>query len=1846
MYMADEDGTSVKDDNSELFSVINETSSSKWGSIISTVGDQLPLIDSDSETSSLTDDEFEPKVFTRKFKSSGAGTSINFNKTQNMLESNTKFFHERDAEDLNFLEFEEEINLDSTDAEQQESVLSLNVITNVDLDEILDGFQTNKQTTDLSSLLVSDATPATGVSPMLMNQLVNLSSLQAGKSRGCGTDDDTTVHVSTQVAKPSTSSCGVSADLPLTQIELSSSSRTTIYIDLRHEETNQSILDCNQPHPKDENILPQTKLSEEVPEQACPRLAWEDSDTEDDDDDFENWRKMRKQFKKSVTKSSSHASNASDAPVRNEKTLENIKQIVKLDSGNKPAKHKLLNGNDVSMNHSADIFEEGKKFEDSWTKIDDILNNPFIEDKTTKLRKLAAAKVRAVREKKFHEEKLVNGNHDSHDDTRLMNGDDASHDLKGIYERQRLKHEQDESAKTPIVDIAIPNSVVRKKSSGKTTVLFAEEPKKNIRDEMNVYREKNIASAKTETKTKRTTSGIQTDETCFASVESIKRATEEKLLSLSTKDLKLAAKNVVDEKLNHVTQPDGKTQKSWNHSTRDNFSIVQNQRKQPPSATPASPSNKPSATTNTVTWGERLKVQTSLEKAFRNEIDENEMKKFPLLYDRDMTFQDELPTIPPSINSKEVNKFVLLTFQMSSPGCLVMHRASGGNRFISIDQPHSLSITHSLILSWLFALIPDNLDKPYDPPREDVFTIEPDPEEYDPILSESNEEASPPNLVEVPFNVVSLHQVWQEESQTIATHAVVIPNFFYKPDSRRKKPKKENAFLQVVWHFLQSNRVQEVCPWHTRPESPLLYTLQETHLSCATKPMSTYITASNEPQLIQKALNRKPGFFWKLIKPDEQNNLGPTCDKDIPLESTFCLLQREALTYPVCIMDLMIRLQLSCLDLVGVRLVYVKKEFIQQSTLSHRSCGDSNEIVPAVAMAIRGKSAIKKMIDIIGPRDPVLARLTDQGSMNAIYGEQLSKRRGDIDVPTEMYVFHCPRGKERVQQQLVVWFGGRLNAQDPFINSTPTINHEQQFTFAKQSNGKSNGKNKGKSRSNSTSSPIRNISTSCPTHPSHSYLVTSLPTKICVIVSARFPPQFLGDVISIATEQGYWLEGLKRIPLNEKKTSSLSIQTRYLHYFNPPPNPDLTLDEEYYELDSWWLRPVSVFMFARENAGAHLAGLICSMQSELMYRMVPPNEDGHLRNATSQCFHACVCTDTVLHALGNMAKTPELELSTGNSPRVFYSNPELEEVVVLSLVGRPIMKQSGCILQRLLHGEFYLGGETAESAYFERSDECEILNEFHGFEILGIKFIPSLSSQHSKELSPFEVGTKFWGETIRKIQHSPALVCVLRRVNAFKVLREVLQNTIDKPSKENIHDTSKLMSSTTEIAYRQIKTFFSDKELFSDNRCRPLLKYLPPPTRIAQYLIANCIRSDGEEGGGDVTNPVVGQNGSSKSSKKKKKNGKSKDNASMSFPAEESIIDSMLAWPQPLTTILIIKPDAFPRHLIKIFRRIHHEGFNVVAAKMTLMSEDQALQIVPRKFEKMPGERNVFISNMISSPTLVLCLSRHNAVRKLLDIAGPQDPLQARKVGHMVGHSTKTLRAELGIDEFSNAVHVSETYISACEEQKLFFHEGLCCNETVELKMEQVPTPAEDYIMCCDKMLGREIKLEKESRGLSGMELQPICVVLTSKLVLPHNTKQHRAGEVCTPSYVDVLEKLITEGYELSCLRMSWLRDKQAQVVCDKMTGKFATNKQEIIEYLTSGPNIVMLLQRENGLLLFDSIIGGVTRQKKDFDESCYILRTQTISQTHDICKYLFHRVENPRSVVQIVHKRATEWRN
>lgn len=167
--------------------------------------------------------------------------------------------------------------------------------------------------------------------------------------------------------------------------------------------------------------------------------------------------------------------------------------------------------------------------------------------------------------------------------------------------------------------------------------------------------------------------------------------------------------------------------------------------------------------------------------------------------------------------------------------------------------------------------------------------------------------------IEVPFNVVSLNQYWREDIQSLSLTAVIVPNDFYNPDAKRVRKKskvrvvsmlclnsnfrqfsslqKEDAFLNVVRQFLQSNKVQDVCPWHERPESPLHYTLSETDVTCAMKPLSTYVAASNVPMVglsfaylfstllpwcwfkaIKKALKSAPGFYSKLMTVEDNTS--------------------------------------------------------------------------------------------------------------------------------------------------------------------------------------------------------------------------------------------------------------------------------------------------------------------------------------------------------------------------------------------------------------------------------------------------------------------------------------------------------------------------------------------------------------------------------------------------------------------------------------------------------------------------------------------------------------------------------------------------------------------------------------------------------------------------------------------------------------------------------------------------------------------------------------------------------------------------------------------------------------
>lgn len=69
-----------------------------------------------------------------------------------------------------------------------------------------------------------------------------------------------------------------------------------------------------------------------------------------------------------------------------------------------------------------------------------------------------------------------------------------------------------------------------------------------------------------------------------------------------------------------------------------------------------------------------------------------------------------------------------------------------------------------------------------------------------------------------------------------------------------------------------------------------------------------------------------------------------------------------------------------------------------------------------------------------------------------------------------------------------------------------------------------------------------------------------------------------------------------------------------------------------------------------------------------------------------------------------------------------------------------------------------------------------------------------------------------------------------------------------------------------------------------------------------------------------------------------------------------------------------------------------------------------------------------------SGPSLILALERENAVKKMLDLLGPCDPLSARRQSQFLWRGT------FGMDTVANGLHGRFSYTYACP---IFIE---CCN--------------------------------------------------------------------------------------------------------------------------------------------------------------------------------------------------------
>ncbi|HAT1702789.1 TPA: nucleoside-diphosphate kinase [Legionella pneumophila] len=135
-------------------------------------------------------------------------------------------------------------------------------------------------------------------------------------------------------------------------------------------------------------------------------------------------------------------------------------------------------------------------------------------------------------------------------------------------------------------------------------------------------------------------------------------------------------------------------------------------------------------------------------------------------------------------------------------------------------------------------------------------------------------------------------------------------------------------------------------------------------------------------------------------------------------------------------------------------------------------------------------------------------------------------------------------------------------------------------------------------------------------------------------------------------------------------------------------------------------------------------------------------------------------------------------------------------------------------------------------------------------------------------------------------------------------------------------------------------------------------------------------------------------------------------------------------------TLSIIKPDAVAKSVIgEIYTRFEKAGLDIVAAKMTQLSREQA-----ESFYDIHRARPFFkdlVDFMISGPVMIQVLIGENAVAKNREIMGATNPKEA---------APGTIRADFADSIDANAVHGSDSLENAAREIAFFFEPHELCN--------------------------------------------------------------------------------------------------------------------------------------------------------------------------------------------------------
>ncbi|XP_008051091.1 thioredoxin domain-containing protein 3 [Carlito syrichta] len=134
------------------------------------------------------------------------------------------------------------------------------------------------------------------------------------------------------------------------------------------------------------------------------------------------------------------------------------------------------------------------------------------------------------------------------------------------------------------------------------------------------------------------------------------------------------------------------------------------------------------------------------------------------------------------------------------------------------------------------------------------------------------------------------------------------------------------------------------------------------------------------------------------------------------------------------------------------------------------------------------------------------------------------------------------------------------------------------------------------------------------------------------------------------------------------------------------------------------------------------------------------------------------------------------------------------------------------------------------------------------------------------------------------------------------------------------------------------------------------------------------------------------------------------------------------------STLALIKPHATRKDKEEILKLIKEAGFDVTQAKTVTLTHELADKIYP----KITGKDfyNDVLEMLSEGPSMVMILTKWNAITEWRRLMGPTDPEEAKLL------SPNSIRAQFGISALKNVVHGSSSVFEAAENINALFAES------------------------------------------------------------------------------------------------------------------------------------------------------------------------------------------------------------